>query len=160
VIAEFKRRSPSEGAIRQDDPARRAVGYRDAGAAALSVLTAPDGFDGSLADLTAAALASGLPVLMKDFVVSAEQLRAGWSAGASAALLIVRALRPEALAALYREARRLGLDVLVEVHDRSELAQALDLEEALVGINNRDLDSLETDRRRASRLLGAIPRSR
>ena len=121
VIAEFKRKSPSAGAIRDDDPGARALAYREAGASAVSVLTDPDAFGGSLEDLRAAAAASGLPILMKDFIVDPVQVRAGWAAGASAVLLIVRCLDDARLRHLYREARSLGLDTLIEVHDAAEL---------------------------------------
>ncbi len=161
VIAEFKRRSPSAGPIAADaDPAHQARRYREAGTAALSVLTDPDGFGGSFADLAAAAEASRLPTLMKDFVVHPAQMRAGRAAGAAAVLLIARCLSGSELADLDREARSLGLDVLVEVHDAEELERALALPEALLGINNRDLDTFEVDRRRADRLLGRIPEDR
>lgn len=160
VIAEFKRRSPSAGAIRDDDPATRAAAYREAGASAVSVLTDPDAFGGSLEDLQAASSAAGLPVLMKDFIVDPVQIRAGWAAGASAVLLIVRCLDDVRLRGLYEEARSLGLDALVEVHDAAELDRALALENAIVGINNRDLDTLQTDRRRAAALLPRVPAGR
>jgi len=160
VIAEFKRKSPSAGAIRDDDPGARALAYREAGASAVSVLTDPDAFGGSLADLQAASAASGLPILMKDFIVDPAQIRAGWAAGASAVLLIVRCLDDARLRGLHREARSLGLDTLVEVHDAAELDRALALEDAIVGINNRDLDTLETDRRRARDLLPRVPSGR
>lgn len=160
VIAEFKRRSPSAGAIRDDDPAVRARAYREAGASAISVLTDPDAFGGSLEDLKTAARVSSLPVLMKDFLVDPVQVRAGWAAGASAVLLIVRCLDDHRLRRLYEEARALGLDTLVEIHDAAELERALALEEAIVGINNRDLDTLETDRRRAAALLPDVPAGR
>ena len=160
VIAEFKRRSPSAGPIRDDDPERRARVYREAGAAAISVLTDPDAFGGSLADLTSAARGAALPVLMKDFVVRPEQIRAGWSAGASAVLLIVRCLDDRDLERLHAEAAALGLDTLVETHDPAEIERALALPDALIGINNRDLDTLTTDRRRALALLPRIPPDR
>lgn len=160
VIAEFKRRSPSAGAIRDDDPAARTRAYRDGGAAAVSVLTEPDAFSGSFEDLTSAARASGLPVLMKDFVVREAQIRAGWAAGASAVLLIVRCLEDGELRRLHTAAGSLGLDCLVEVHDARELDRAIALEGAVIGVNNRDLDTLRTDRRRAAALLPRIPPDR
>ena len=160
VIAEFKRKSPSAGAIRDDDPGSRARAYRAAGASAISVLTDPDAFGGSFEDLGAASRASSLPILMKDFVVDPAQIRAGWAAGASAVLLIVRCLDDRRLRHLYEEARSLGLDALVEVHDAAELDRALALEDAIVGINNRDLDTLRTDRRRAAALLPRVPPGR
>lgn len=160
VIAEFKRRSPSAGAIREDDPGVRARRYRDAGAAALSVLTDPDAFGGSYADLTFATRASGLPALMKDFVVSPAQVRAGRDAGAAAVLLIARCLDDRTLGSLQAEARSAGLDTLVEIHDEAELSRALALPQALIGVNNRDLDTLEVDRARAAALLPRIPADR
>lgn len=161
VIAEFKRESPSAGTIRGDeDAAERAVRYRDAGAAALSVLTEPTRFGGSLGDLTAAAGASGLPALMKDFVVAPAQIRAGRDAGASAVLLVARCLDDGELRALYEEAVEDGLDALVEVHDAAELDRALALPAALIGVNNRDLDTLAVDRRRAASLLPRVPADR
>ena len=160
MIAEFKRRSPSAGAIRDDDPGNRARRYREAGAAALSVLTDPDAFGGSLEDLAAASRAASLPVLMKDFVVHPVQIRAGWGAGASAVLLIARCLDDERLRRLYDEARELGLDALVEVHDAAELDRALSLESAILGINNRDLDTLRVERRHAAALLPRVPADR
>ncbi|MDE2711652.1 MAG: indole-3-glycerol-phosphate synthase [Acidobacteriota bacterium] len=160
VIAEFKRKSPSAGAIRDDDPGARALAYREAGASAVSVLTDPDAFGGSLDDLSAASAAAGLPILMKDFIVDPAQIRAGWAAGASAVLLIVRCLDDARLRQLHREARSLGLDALVEVHDAAELDRALALEDAIVGINNRDLDTLRTDRGRARDLLPQVPSRR
>ncbi len=160
VIAEFKRKSPSAGSIRDDDPGARALAYREAGASAVSVLTDPDAFGGALADLQAASAASGLPVLMKDFIVHPAQVRAGWAAGASAVLLIVRCLDDARLRRLHREVRSLGLDALVEVHDAAELDRALALDDAIVGINNRDLDTLRTDRRRARDLLPRVPSGR
>ncbi len=160
VIAEFKRRSPSAGEIGDDDPVSRARAYRDGGAAALSVLTDPDGFGGSLADLEAAARASSLPVLMKDFVVDPAQIEAGWGAGASAVLLIARCLAGDLLERLHGAATARGLAVLVEVHDRRELDRALALEDAIVGINNRDLDTFRTDRARARALLPEVPEDR
>ena len=120
------------------------------------MLTDPDAFGGSLEDLQAASAASGLPILMKDFIVDPVQIRAGWAAGASAVLLIVRCLDDARLRRLHREARSLGLDALVEVHDAAELDRALALEDAIVGINNRDLDTLHTDRRRARDLLPRV----
>lgn len=160
VIAEFKRRSPSTGAIRDDDPGSRARTYREAGAAALSVLTDPDAFGGSLEDLATASRAASLPVLMKDFVMHPLQIRAGWAAGASAVLLIARCLDDEGLRRLYDEARALGLDALIEVHDARELDRALSLEGAIVGINNRDLDTLRVERGRAAALLPRVPADR
>ena len=146
VIAEFKRASPSKGDIRADaDPARIARAYADAGAVALSVLTDADFFRGSLADLRAARAACQLPVLRKDFTIDALQLLEARAAGADAILLIVAALDAALLAELHAAARELGLDAIVEVHDRAELERAHAIEAQLVGINNRDLKTFETD---------------
>jgi indole-3-glycerol phosphate synthase len=146
VIAEFKRASPSKGSIRADaDPARIAQAYEQAGAGALSVLTDRDFFQGSLDDLRRARSACRLPVLRKDFTVDALQIAEARAAGADAILLIAAALDDSGLRGLLAEARSLGLDVLVEVHDRAELERARDAGADLIGINNRDLRTFRTD---------------
>lgn len=158
VIAEHKRRSPSAGAIRDGAALEQVVrAYARGGAAALSVLTDGPHFGGSLDDLRAARSACQLPVLRKDFIVDPWQLLESAAAGADAVLLIVAALAPSTLAQLHGEARALGLDVLVEVHDRPELERALALEPDLVGINNRDLRSFAVEPERTLELVGAIP---
>jgi indole-3-glycerol phosphate synthase len=146
VIAEHKRRSPSAGVIRDDAPLEQIVGaYERAGAAALSVLTDGPSFGGSLADLFAARAAASLPILRKDFIVDAYQVYESYAAGADAILLIVAALTDPMLAELQRLARGCGLAVLVEVHDAAELERALAAGAEIVGINNRDLTTLEVD---------------
>jgi len=146
VIAEHKRRSPSAGTIREGIALEDVVSaYERAGAAALSVLTESDSFGGSLDDLGRARAASGLPILRKDFIVDAYQVSEAVAAGADAILLIVAALPAGELAALHAEAIGLGLDVLVEVHDAAELAVARELGAAIIGINNRDLTTLQVD---------------
>lgn len=146
VIAEFKRASPSRGAIRPDaDPAAIAAAYEDAGASALSVLTDTDFFQGSLADLRAARAACTLPVLRKDFTVDPIQVLEARAAGADAVLLIVAALDDARLHELAAAALESGLDVLVEVHSRPELDRALALDGGILGINNRDLKTFHTD---------------
>lgn len=146
VIAEFKRASPSRGRIRGDaDPAQIARAYERAGASALSVLTDRDFFQGSLDDLRAARAACSLPVLRKDFTIDALQIAEARAAGADAILLIVAALDDRELMSLLAEGRELGLDVLVEVHDRAELERARSAGAELIGINNRDLASFHTD---------------
>jgi indole-3-glycerol phosphate synthase len=146
VIAEFKRRSPSKGAIRaQADPAAIARAYAGAGACALSVLTDRDYFGGSLDDLRAARAACALPVLRKDFAIDPLQLLEARAAGADAVLLIAAALGDAELRDLMREAAALGLDALVEVHDLRELERAQAAGATLVGINNRDLRTFHTD---------------
>jgi indole-3-glycerol phosphate synthase len=146
VIAEFKRASPSKGSIRTDaDPARIARAYEQAGASALSVLTDRDFFQGCLDDLRRARSACRLPVLRKDFTIDALQIAEARAAGADAILLIVAALDDRDLRGLLGEARTLGLDVLVEVHDRSELERAREAGADLIGVNNRDLRTFHTD---------------
>jgi indole-3-glycerol phosphate synthase len=158
VIAEFKRRSPSAGELRaQAEPASIARAYERGGASALSVLTEGPNFGGSLEDLRLAAAACELPVLRKDFIVDPYQLHEARAAGADAVLLIVAALGPRELGVLHGQARELGLDVLVEVHDAQELAAALEVGADLLGINNRDLRDFSVDLQRTSRLLGEVP---
>jgi indole-3-glycerol phosphate synthase len=158
VIAEHKRRSPSAGAIREDmDVEAVAAAYERGGAAALSVLTEPSHFGGSLEDLLSARAATHLPVLRKDFIVDPYQLLESAAAGADAILLIVAALEPELLLALHREARALDLDVLVEVHDEEELEVALGVEAEVIGINNRDLGDFTVDIERTYELLSDVP---
>jgi indole-3-glycerol phosphate synthase len=158
VIAEFKRRSPSAGALREGArPDELARAYERGGARALSVLTEEPSFGGSLDDLRAARAASELPILRKDFVVDRYQLLEARLAGADAALLIVAALADSELVALHDAARALGLDVLVEVHDAGELERALALDPEIVGINNRDLRDFSVDLARTRALRQAIP---
>jgi len=158
VIAEFKRRSPSAGTLREGaDLASLVAAYERGGASALSVLTEQPNFGGTLSDLTAARRLVRLPVLRKDFIVDEYQLLEARAAGADAVLLIVAALEDEALASLHSAARELALDVLVEVHDREEVARALDVGAELVGVNNRDLCDFSVDVGRTSRLREAIP---
>lgn len=158
VIAEFKRRSPSAGRLREDaDVVQIARAYERGGADALSVLTEGPNFDGSLEDLRVARAACGLPVLRKDFILDRYQLYEARVAGADAVLLIVAALSASKLAALGENARGLGLDVLVEVHDGAELRVALDAGADLIGINNRDLRDFSVDVARTFALLESIP---
>jgi indole-3-glycerol phosphate synthase len=158
VIAEFKRRSPSAGALRERPDLRETVGaYERGGAAALSILTEGPHFEGSLDDLRAARTTCGLPILRKDFIVDPYQLHEALAAGADAVLLIVAALDQATLRSLHDEAGALGLDVLVEVHDRAELHRALDLGGDLIGINNRDLRDFTVDIERTFALLEEVP---
>jgi indole-3-glycerol phosphate synthase len=153
LIAEHKRRSPSAGPIREDLALEDVVGaYERGGAAALSILTEGPSFGGSLEDLRAARRAAGLPLLRKDFVVDPYQVHESFAAGADAILLIVAALTRPGLAALHEQALTLGLSALVEVHDERELEIALEHGAAIVGINNRDLKTLEVDTRRTFEL--------
>jgi indole-3-glycerol phosphate synthase len=140
VIAEIKRRSPSKGAINLDMTAvEQARAYEGGGAAAISVLTEPAHFEGSVEDLISVRAAVAVPVLKKDFHVDPIQLLEARAIGASAALLIVRALSPDALRQMVDTARQLELEILVEVRDEAELARALEAGAAIIGINNRNL---------------------
>jgi indole-3-glycerol phosphate synthase len=159
VIAECKRRSPSRGVLRADyDPVAIARGYAEAGAVAISVLTEPTFFDGSLDHLTAIHDAIDLPLLRKDFIVSEYQLLEARAAGASAVLLIVAALRPVELKLLHDHAVGLGLDPLVEVHDETELAIAIDVGAKILGVNNRNLRTLDVDVHASETLIATMPR--
>jgi indole-3-glycerol phosphate synthase len=158
IIAECKRRSPSRGVLRADyDPVAIAAAYADGGAAAVSVLTEPTFFDGSLEHLAAVRAAVTVPVLRKDFIVSEYQLLEAKAAGADAVLLIVSALRPVELKVLHDHAARMGLDVLVEVHDATELALGLDAGARIVGVNNRNLRTLAIDVRASAELIAKVP---
>jgi indole-3-glycerol phosphate synthase len=158
VIAEHKRRSPSAGVIPAGARREDVVGANErAGAAALSVLTEEEGFGGSLGDLAVARGASSLPILRKDFIVDDYQVLEALIGGADAILLIVAALDPGTLASLYARAGELGLGVLVEVHDRAELEVAAALGAPVIGINNRDLATLQVNIERTFELLDAIP---
>jgi indole-3-glycerol phosphate synthase len=158
VIAEFKRRSPSAGTLHEAPDLHELVGaYERGGASALSVLTEEEHFDGTLDDLKAARTACKLPILRKDFIVDEYQLYESKVARADAVLLIVAALEPTQLSPLNERARTLGLDVLVEVHDRDELRTALAMGAELIGINNRDLRDFSVDVGRTAELMGEIP---
>ena len=158
VIAEVKRRSPSAGAIADAlAPAAHARAYVAGGAAAISVLTDEAHFGGSLADLDAVHDAVAVPLLRKDFIIDAAQLFEARIHGASAVLLIVRALEPAVLADLAMQARELGLARLVEVHGPAELEPALRVGPDAVGVNARDLETLRVDVRGSEALLRAVP---
>jgi indole-3-glycerol phosphate synthase len=158
VIAEVKRRSPSKGDLADiPDPAALAQAYAAGGADAISVLTEQRRFGGSLDDLRAVRAAVETPLLRKDFVVSTYQLLEARAAGADLVLLIVAALDDGTLARLHDEARDLGLTVLVEVHDEAEIARALAVGAELVGVNARNLKTLEVDPGTFGRLVGLLP---
>lgn len=160
LIAEHKRRSPSKGVIREDwGVVETVAAYEWGGAAAVSVLTEETRFGGSLAHLQKARAVTELPIIRKDFITDPYQLLEAKAAGADAALLIVGALNDEALENLDSYARMIGLEVLVEVHDHSELERALRIGPAILGINNRDLrhPQLKTDTATTARLLADIP---
>ncbi len=158
VISEIKRRSPSKGDLNPDlDPASMAKVYEAGGASCLSVLTDSEFFGGSVADLQAARAACELPVLRKDFTVSAFDVADARLMGADCVLLIAAAMRPCILADLHALAVDLGLDVLVEVHDPTELETALKADATMIGVNQRDLFTFEVDHARAVRLAKVIP---
>lgn len=158
VIAEVKRSSPSKGQLATiDDPAMLARDYEAGGAATISVLTERRRFGGSLDDLRAVRAAVDVPVLCKDFIVTSYQLWEARAAGADLALLIVAALDDKALECLIDRARSIGLTPLVEVHTAEEISRAVDAGTDLIGINARNLNTLEVDRETFHRLAPMIP---
>jgi indole-3-glycerol phosphate synthase len=158
IIAEHKRRSPSAGLIRDDLELEDVVGaYERGGAAALSILTEAEGFGGSLDDLERARAASSLPILRKDFMVDPYQVLEARAAGADVILLIVAALSPAELQELHACASAQGLAALIEVHSAGELELALELAPEVIGINNRDLTTLDVDITRTLALRPEVP---
>jgi indole-3-glycerol phosphate synthase len=160
VIAELKRASPSRGVIRGSFPVSRlASQLRDGGAAALSVLTEEQHFQGSLGYLAEAAAATGLPCLRKDFIVDEYQIFEAKAHGAAAVLLIAAALTGPELGTLHSRARELGLDVLCEVHDEAELARVVAVGADVIGVNSRDLKTLKVDRQTHFKLAAQMPKN-
>ena len=158
ILAEVKRRSPSKGLIAGDLGAvSQASAYARGGAAAVSILTEPAHFGGSIDDLTEVRAQLAIPVLKKDFHVQPIQLLEARALGASAALLIARALSPSRLSGMMRMAAQLELEVLVEVRDEEELARALGEGASMVGVNNRNLETLEIDPSTSERIIPLIP---
>lgn len=158
LIAEMKRASPSKGPIRPDATVTQIVqAYEQAGASACSVLTEPAWFGGSLDDLVEARAAVDLPLLRKDFIVTRYQILEAKVAGANAVLLIVAALSPERLVELQEIAASVGLDTLVEVHDEDEMQIAVEAGAEIIGVNNRNLHTLDVDPETALRLLPDAP---
>jgi indole-3-glycerol phosphate synthase len=156
IVAELKRATPSAGDIAPDlNPGEIAAAYARGGAAAISVLTEPEFFKGSLDDLEAA-LSAGPPVLRKDFVIDRRQLLESRAAGADAVLLIVRILGDD-LAGFVTASRAVGLHALVEVFDKDDLRIALDAGARVIGINSRDLDTFEVDPERTARIMPLVP---
>jgi len=160
VIAELKKASPSRGLIRPDfEPFALAKSLEAAGAAALSVLTDREFFQGSLENLTRASAAVQIPCLRKDFIVDPFQVLEARAAGADAILLIVAALDDAELARLYADARELELDVLCEIHDREELQRAVALGFTLIGVNSRNLHTMQVDPQTQIELAHLLPRT-
>lgn len=157
VIAELKRRSPSQGILNQSLDASQAVAFERGGAAAVSVLTEPRHFGGSIGDLVAVRQAIRLPLLRKDFHVAPVQLAQARNAGASAVLLIARALSPDQLPAMMATAKAYGLEPVVEVRSESELERAAEAGAAIIGVNSRDLETLEVDEGVPARLIPLVP---
>jgi indole-3-glycerol phosphate synthase len=160
VIAEVKRASPSAGEIADRDPAEQARAYAAAGAAAISVLTEPLHFHGSLADLRAARMACDLPVLRKDFLIHPSELIESRAAGADAVLLIAACLSLHELTAMLATARDLGLGAIVETHSDGDLDKVLATDAEVVGVNARNLETLDVDVDRALTHLARIPAAR
>jgi indole-3-glycerol phosphate synthase len=161
VVAELKRSSPSKGMLDGTlDAAARTALYVEGGAAALSILTEPSRFGGSLADLRDAQAAVDVPLLRKDFITDVVQLLEARAYGASAALLIARALSPAELATLATAAVEIGLTPLIEVRDEHELDRALRVPEAVIGVNNRDLETLVIHPDTGARIIPQVPAER
>jgi indole-3-glycerol phosphate synthase len=160
VIAEVKRSSPSKGAINVGmDVERQLRAYEAGGAAAISILTEPKRFGGSNDDLTLARKCVELPLLKKDFHVAVVQILEARALGASAALVIARAVAPDRLKELVQAGREAEIEILVEIRDERELDLALTLDAKLIGVNNRNLETLQIDPETSTRLLPLIPRS-
>ncbi|MEE2780226.1 MAG: indole-3-glycerol phosphate synthase TrpC [Myxococcota bacterium] len=158
IIAEIKRRSPSEGDLRGGlDPVTIASGYAEAGAAAISVLTEPAYFGGSLQDLESVSKAVAIPCLRKDFVVDPVQVLEARASGASMVLLIVAALGDRALRSLREQIEDLGMEALVEAHTADEVRRAVDSGAGIIGVNNRDLSTFHIDLGVAETLRPLIP---
>ncbi|MGG0643930.1 indole-3-glycerol phosphate synthase TrpC [Sporosarcina gallistercoris] len=158
IIAEIKRASPSKGILHETvNPVQQAEIYERAGAACVSVLTDTPFFKGSFEDLKAVAEAVRIPVLCKDFIIHPIQIDRARTAGASVVLLIVAALPDAELKALYVYATALGLEVLVEVHDKEELKRALEIGAQLIGVNNRDLRTFQVDLAKTEEVASVFP---
>ncbi|WP_302702266.1 indole-3-glycerol phosphate synthase TrpC [uncultured Actinomyces sp.] len=158
IISEVKRSSPSKGALaRIPDPAALASVYEAGGASVVSVLTEQRRFHGSLADLDAVRAAVDIPILRKDFIVTPYQIHEARAHGADLVLLIVAALEQNALVSLLERTRSLGMEALVETHSRLEALRALDAGASIIGVNARNLKTLEVDRSTVEQVIDVIP---
>ncbi|ERH28862.1 MULTISPECIES: indole-3-glycerol phosphate synthase TrpC [Actinomycetaceae] len=158
IISEVKRSSPSKGALAQiPDPAALASVYEAGGASVVSVLTEQRRFHGSLADLDAVRAAVDIPILRKDFIVTPYQIHEARAHGADLVLLIVAALEQNALVSLLERTRSLGMEALVETHSRLEALRALDAGASIIGVNARNLKTLEVDRSTVEQVIDVIP---
>ena len=160
VIAEIKRSSPSAGDIANPDPGEQARAYEDAGAVAISVLTEPEHFLGSLEDLRTVRAMTDLPILRKDFLVDVSQVVEARAAGADAVLLITACLSDHELIAMLAATARWGMEALLETHGSADLRRALATDAQIIGVNARDLETLEVDPERALAQLARIPGDR
>lgn len=158
IISEVKRSSPSKGALAEiPDPAALASVYEDGGASVVSVLTEQRRFHGSLADLDAVRAAVDIPVLRKDFIVTPYQIHEARAHGADLVLLIVAALEQNVLVSLLERTRSLGMEALVETHSRLEALRAMDAGASIIGVNARNLKTLEVDRSTVEQVIDVIP---
>jgi indole-3-glycerol phosphate synthase len=160
VIAEVKRKSPSAGVIADPDPGEQAARYERGGASAISVLTEPRYFDGSLSDLRSVRRRTSLPILRKDFIVHPAQVMEARAEGADAILLIASVLTVPEIDELMAVGRDLGMAAMVEVHSRDDLEKAVSADAQIIGVNARDLESLDVDLDQALELARIVPRER
>ncbi len=156
-VFEIKKKSPSRGVIKNFDPIEMGLLYERSGCAAISVLTEPEFFDGSLHHLKAVSENVSVPVLCKDFIISKKQIENAYNCGADAILLIASILNKEQLSTLSVFAKDLGLDILFEIHSLNEFEKIKDLNPAIVGVNSRDLKTMKIDLNRCEEIIKELP---